>query len=343
MAGTYNPAYATFAAVATGSVTPLGPQDNVITVQVGGTYTGVSGTIQVTADPPSVGSAAIWNNVDVLRVDTLALEQSPTWTDSTVRMWKCDGTNVAQVRVNLTAGTLTSGMSVRVQTSYVSTGALAGISYATSVGGNQAITGNVVITSASANALTAGLAGSTNPAFNVDASTASSITGLNIKSAATGNGVAVSALGSTNEPLIVNAKGSGYISLGDTSTGPAYLNRGALAALQVGQTLTGLGTAQSSAPTSAQLLGGLLTQTGATGAGVITLPSGTALSTACNRTPAVGDTFECIFINVAGGQTLTVTGTTGTTVVGGATIATGVGAKLVFYNSGANTWNVYLA
>lgn len=76
------------------------------------------------------------------------------------------------------------------------------------------------VTSTSANALTAGANGIINPAFNVDASTASSATGLNIKSAAAAGGLAVSVLSSgTNENLTINAKGSGTISLGSVSTG----------------------------------------------------------------------------------------------------------------------------
>jgi hypothetical protein len=76
------------------------------------------------------------------------------------------------------------------------------------------------ITSASANALAVGLAGTTNPAFNVDASTASSATGINIKSAAAGGGVALAAISSgTNEALSINAKGSGAIAIGSVSTG----------------------------------------------------------------------------------------------------------------------------
>lgn len=86
---------------------------------------------------------------------------------------------------------------------------------------------NHTVTSASANALVAGLNGVTNPAFNVDASTASSATGLNIKSAAAAGGLAVAVLSSgTNEALTVNAKGNGLISIGNTSTGGVALGGG---------------------------------------------------------------------------------------------------------------------
>ena len=76
----------------------------------------------------------------------------------------------------------------------------------------------------SANALTVGPNGTTNPSFNVDASTASSATGVNIKSAAVAGGVAISAISSgTNESLTINAKGSGLVSIGGVSTGGVQL------------------------------------------------------------------------------------------------------------------------
>jgi hypothetical protein len=72
--------------------------------------------------------------------------------------------------------------------------------------------GVVLTTSTAANALTVGTGGATNPAFNIDTSTASSVTGLNIKSAATGGGVAVTTTDSgSNSSLTIAAKGSGTV------------------------------------------------------------------------------------------------------------------------------------
>lgn len=105
-------------------------------------------------------------------------------------------------------------------------------------------------------------------------------------------------------------------------------------------TLTALGTAQSSSPTAAQILGGFLTQTSATGAGAVTLPTGTAVSAAFGATPAVGDYFRCVFANLGGGQTLTITGATGTTVISGGAIATAKSAELHFINTAANAWSI---
>jgi len=84
---------------------------------------------------------------------------------------------------------------------------------------------NHVITSASFNSFTVGLNGVTNPAFNVDDSTASSVTGVSIKSAAAGGGVALSTTSSgTNEALLISAKGTGGITIGNTSTGAVTIN-----------------------------------------------------------------------------------------------------------------------
>jgi hypothetical protein len=80
--------------------------------------------------------------------------------------------------------------------------------------------GTTTITSTSASALTVGRQGATNPVLQVDASTATVVTGLLIKGAAAAGGVALSAISSgTNENLTLDAKGSGTITLGSVSTG----------------------------------------------------------------------------------------------------------------------------
>jgi hypothetical protein len=82
-----------------------------------------------------------------------------------------------------------------------------------------------IITAATANALTVGLNGATNPAFNIDASTASSATGINIKSAAATGGVALSAISSgTNENMTINSKGAGTLTLQSSATGAIVNN-----------------------------------------------------------------------------------------------------------------------
>lgn len=89
-------------------------------------------------------------------------------------------------------------------------------------GSNQTLT----LTNAQANALTVGRQGTTNPVLNVDASTASVVTGLNLKGAAAAGGMAVSVTSSgTNENLTLDAKGSGTLTLNATATGNVAVNR----------------------------------------------------------------------------------------------------------------------
>jgi hypothetical protein len=138
-----------------------------------------------------------------------------------------------------------------------------------------------IVKAQNANAISAGVGGSTNPGFNLDSSTAGSVTGLNVKTFGVGNGLNLSVITSgTNEQLKVDAAGSGMISIGGISTGQISLGRGSVKPPITGSTITSLGTTQNSTPTAAQLVGGVVTQTGATGAGTVTLDNGTNISTA---------------------------------------------------------------
>jgi len=198
------------------------------------------------------------------------------------------------------------------------------------------------ISSTSANALAVGPAGTTNPTFNVNSNTASAVTGLTVVGAATGNGVALTATDSgSNTALAINAKGTGILSLNTTATGQVYHSIGAKKAAVFGSTLTALGTTQSSTPTAAELIGGILTQTGQTGAGAFTLPTGTAISAALPVTPAQGHTFQTLFTNLGGGQTITITGATGTTVVGEAAVASATSRMMTWQCTAANTWTIH--
>jgi hypothetical protein len=87
-------------------------------------------------------------------------------------------------------------------------------------------TGAGIITSTSASAFTVGRQGATNPVLNVDASTASVVTGLNLKGAAAAGGMALSVTSSgTNESVTLDAKGSGTITFNATGTGSVLVNR----------------------------------------------------------------------------------------------------------------------
>ena len=84
--------------------------------------------------------------------------------------------------------------------------------------------GALTITASSANALAVGRQGTTNPAFNIDTSTALSATGLNIAAAAAASGLALTVLSSgVNESMTLDAKGSGTINLAATSTGAVVI------------------------------------------------------------------------------------------------------------------------
>jgi hypothetical protein len=122
---------------------------------------------------------------------------------------------------------------------------------------------------------------------------------------------------------------------------------GVFPVVDIAQTTTAsLGTTQNSTPTAAQLLGGIVTQTGATGAGTVTLPTGTVLSTAVTAlggpAVAVGYTFDCVFANLGGSQTLTLTaGASGMTMIGTVAVGSGKNAYMTFVCTAANTWSVY--
>ena len=211
---------------------------------------------------------------------------------------------------------------------FVSGGASAAPSWASTL----SLTG-LTITSTSANALAVGPAGTTNPSFNVDASTTSAATGFNIKSAAAGGGVALSAISSgTNENLTLNAKGSGTITIGGVSTGAVIATTA----------ITFNTTTNNQSYTT-------------TGAGTITISSGTAGSinnmTIGNSTAAAG-TFTtltatgAITLNTTtnnqsytttGAGTITVSsGTTGSInnmTIGNSTAAAGTFTALTAINS----------
>lgn len=77
------------------------------------------------------------------------------------------------------------------------------------VGMSMATGGAVTLTSASATALSAGPNGATNPAFQIDSSTASAVTGIKITAAAAAGGSKIEAISSAaNEDIILGTKGS---------------------------------------------------------------------------------------------------------------------------------------
>ncbi len=89
----------------------------------------------------------------------------------------------------------------------------------TQIGGSS-VAALGIVTSTSANALSVGANGSTNPVLNVDASATSVATGIDVVGKAAASGVNISVISSgTNENLEIDAKGSGTITLNSTGTG----------------------------------------------------------------------------------------------------------------------------
>lgn len=89
--------------------------------------------------------------------------------------------------------------------------------------------GAQTVTSTSATAVAVGANGATNPVLKVNAATASVATGVEITGAAASARVSLAAISSgTNEGLSIDAKGSGTIRLGATSTGAVEFSRNAV-------------------------------------------------------------------------------------------------------------------
>lgn len=214
----------------------------------------------------------------------------------------------------------------------VSTGAI-------TLGAATGVTGALTGTSSSASALTVGRQGATNPVLQVDASTATVLTGLKVKGAGTGAGCALSVVetGGTNNKLTVDAMGAGQIELGDTSTGIVVLGRGALKQTVQGLTKTDVNS-QNAAPTAAQWLGGYITHNSQTAGGTLTTPTGANISAAYTGA-ATGDSFWVVYQN-RGNQTVTLTAGDGNvTLKGTVAIPTLKTAFILFNCTGANTWD----
>ena len=99
--------------------------------------------------------------------------------------------------------------------------------------------------------------------------------------------------------------------------------------------------AQNGTPTIAQILGGIVTHNSKTGAGTLTVPTGTLMSGGVSGV-AVGSTITWTYYNY-GNQTVTITPATDHTLVGGtAAVTTGKHMTITSYCSAANTWVSFL-
>lgn len=279
---------------------------------------GVTGTLTDTTSTGTVAAAY----TDVLGGNTIAASSSTTYTNYTSLYVKAP---VTGTNVTFTNGWALGADSLRIGTSNQLTISLTGVLTATSpvfvtpalgvatgtslalggctIGANAlCATGTaaisstltsaaITVTSASSTALAVGLNGSTNPAFDIDASTASQAAGLKVTGAATGGTVAVAAIDSgSNTNLTVNAKGSGTIGIGSVSTGAVTITP----ALTLSAALTYGGVTLSNAVTGT---GNMVLSASPTLTGTLTAAAGTFSSTL--TTNVTGST-QCLHVNSSG-------------------------------------------
>lgn len=225
----------------------------------------VSGAGTVSATDSILAAFQKINGNDALKAPLAspALTGTPTAPTATV------GTNTTQLAT--TAFVLANAGSGAVSSVSNSDGTLTispttgAVVASLALGHANAWTAAQTIASASANCFSAGL-NVTNPALNVDCSTASSATGLNVKSAAAGSGLAVSVLSSgSNENLSINAKGTGTIGIGSVSSG----------AVTITPAVTHSGTTTLS---GALTYGGVTLSNAVSGTGNMALTAGTTLT-----------------------------------------------------------------
>lgn len=290
-----------------------------------GVYTDTTGLHSLTANSATTG--------------TLSVISGTGMTSGTGLIITGGGSNMLTAGIDLSVamGAATVGSGIKIVTTGVYTDTSAAVM---NIIASSATLGNILaVTASSTKSLIVGLT-LANPALQVDTSTGSSVTGLLLKSNATGLGFAVSLQSSgTNEALTIDAKGSGNMVLNGTATGFVVMNRGAQKTFVMGNTSTAIAT-QNGTPTAAQLLGGIIVHTSATGAGTLTVDTGTNLDTAITGV-TTGDTFTTLYANI-GNQTVTITANTGVTLFGTAAVPTLKNAVLTFTRTGSATWKCYI-
>ncbi len=156
----------------------------------------------------------------------------------------------------------------------------------TTIGGSTVVALGTV-TSTSATAIAVGPNGTTNPVFQVDASTSSQAAGIKLTGAATAGTVAIAAIDSGADANIsVSGKGAGFVSLNDPLVRHVPTAQNTTATLTAAQVKTGYVTSTSAAAVT------------------LTLPTGTLLGAALS---AVQGTIHELYIdNTAGANTVTV-------------------------------------
>lgn len=194
------------------------------------------------------------------------------------------------------------------------------------------VTGAATVTSTSAAALSVGANGATNPVLTVDANTASVATGVKLTGAAATAGAAISVTSSgTNESLKIDAKGTGTITLGGTSTGNIIATRaiaGALGITSSGPT-AGIGYATGAGGAVTQITSRTTGVTVNTVSGAITL-----VSAAGSTTPA---TFTVTNSAVAATDVVVLSQKSGTDLYDLSVSAVGAGSFNITFNTKSGT------
>lgn len=191
---------------------------------VSGTYGTLAFTVQGSYDSLNAIPVVCYDNSTYVFV-TGATSIAPS--DNAEYGWIIPCENMVAVGINVSS--LASGTATFTLTtgSFVGSPVVASQTVNTTTSGNVSFTGTATITSASASALTVGANGATNPVLKVNDATSSVATGIQITGAAAASGVAIAAISSgTNENLTVDAKGSGTVTIGNSSTGNVVLTGG---------------------------------------------------------------------------------------------------------------------
>lgn len=130
----------------------------------------------------------------------------------------------------------------------------------------------------------------------------------------------------------------GYLKHTTKATGRAVLTYSSIGA---GMEVTRVDVdSQNATLPAATLLAGLLVHTSVTAAGTLTVDTGANLDAAFPEWQ-IGEVYGCHYYN-DGTQTVTLTGDTGTTRLGAATIATLQGCMVMFLKTAAATYSVWI-
>jgi len=216
----------------TGTSTGTDPTLNNFAINLQANGTGSSNTLQgLVITQNDTATTGVYDSL--LKITNLKTPE-PTTNGLFIEQNAASGTLSNAIQITNTAGTLATGINftgtfgnyiVAPNFSVSNAGAVSAVGVNSGSGliqgtGGITVTGALTVTSTSATATTIGANGATNPAFLIDASTASSATGLKVTSAAAAGGVALAGISSgTNENLTLSAKGSGTITLASGSTG----------------------------------------------------------------------------------------------------------------------------